>query len=108
MTVRGDLRTMNGRWILSAVALLALTSCAGLSRSVTRTEATFVAVRDYQLVVQMDLGGAFTSQRLLPLAPAVKVTVDGKAAGLDNLREGRRIRISRDDETREVVAIDAL
>ena len=91
-----------------ATLILSLTSCATLSHETTQSEATFLAVKQHQLIVQLDMGGAFSNQRSLPLGDDVKVTVHGKNASLDKLREGERIRISRDTITHEVVAIEGL
>jgi hypothetical protein len=56
----------------------------------------------------MDSVGSLTTSRSLPLGSQVKVTIEGKLVPLEKLREGQRIRISRDEKTHQVVAIDAL
>ena len=62
----------------------------------------------HEIIVRMDSIGALTTSRSLPLGSDVKVTIDGKRVPLEKLREGQRIRISRDQQTHQVVAIDAL
>ena len=92
----------------TVICLLLLAACGAHSRPVTTSEATFLFARPHQLVVELDLAGAFSSQRLLPLDDSVKVTVGGKVATLEKLHEGQRVRISRDAQTREVTAIEGL
>jgi hypothetical protein len=97
-------------------ATLAIVGCAGLiaggtacsSHSVTQSEATFLLARPHEMVVQLDSQGAFATSRSLPLGNDVKVTLKGEAATMAKLHEGQRIRISRDANTRQVVAIDGL
>ena len=92
---------------LFSTILLSLASCGSMGKSVTQTEATFISARPHQLVVRSDLDGTFSNQRLLPLSDSAKITVEGKSVSVNRLREGQRIRVSRDDLTLEVVAIEA-
>jgi hypothetical protein len=89
------------------VLLLGITSC-GLSHPVTRSEATFLEMTPHEIIVRMDSVGSLATSRSLPLGSNVKVTIEGKLVPLEKLREGQRIRISRDEKTHQVVAIDAL
>jgi hypothetical protein len=89
------------------ILLFSLSSC-GLSHPVTRSEATFVELTPHEIIVRMDSVGSLATSRSLPLGSNVKVTIEGKLVPLEKLHEGQRIRISRDEKTHQVVAIDAL
>ena len=88
--------------------MLLLTSCSAGSRPVTYSDATYLSARPHEIIVQIDSSGMFTTSRLLPLGGDVKITLVGKKVALEKLQPGQRIRISRDAETRQVVAIEGL
>ena len=90
------------------IMLLALASCAHHARSVTQMDATYLSATPHVMLVRLESPGAFSNSRSLPLGGNVKVTINGKPASLEKIREGQRIRISRDTRTHEVVAIDVL
>ena len=91
-----------------SLIMLSLASCAHQPRAVTRMDATYLSATPHLLAVSLESAGAFSSSRQMPLGSNVRVTIEGKRSTLAKLQEGRRIRITRDLETHEVVAIDAL
>src|SRR5690349_8380013 len=95
---------LHASWLIA----LSLSSCAQHSRSVTRMDATYLSASPHLMAVKLESSGAFSNSRQLPLGKNVKVTIDGKPASLAKLHEGQKIRISRDSQTHEVVAIEVL
>ena len=85
-----------------------LTSCGARSRPMTYSDATYLSARPHEIIVQIDSSGMFTTSRSLPLGGDVKITLAGKKVALEKLQQGQRIRIGRDAETRQVVAIEGL
>ena len=70
-----------------------LSGCAGGSRPVTTSEATFISVEPHEIIVQLDSIGAFATSRSLPLGNSVNVTVAGQPASLAKLRSGRDLLV---------------
>jgi hypothetical protein len=71
-------------------------------------DATYLSATPHVIAVRLESSDVLISSRSLPLGKNVKVTIEGKPASLSKLHEGQRVRISRDKETREVIAIDVL